>query len=115
MMQKELVAAIYNSILLENIEIYKNLFETTKVGPKTTEYWKLSLGLYEKLTDDDKQVLMKIIEQIVTDTISNMLGAIDGSSTLADFESEIALVVDSQNVQGDLQDLFLEMVEKNKK
>lgn len=113
-MQKELVAAIYNSILVENIEIYRNLFGTTKVGPKTTEYWKLSLGLYEKLIDDDKKVLMKIIEQTVTDTISNMLGVIDGSSTLSEFESEIALVVENQNVQGDLQDLFLEMVEKKK-
>lgn len=112
-MQKELVTAIYNSILVENIEIYKNLFETTKVGPKTTEYWRETLGLYEKLSEDDKKVLLKIIEQTVIDTISNMLGAIDGSSTLAEIESEIGLTVDKQCIQGDLQDLFLELVEKS--
>ena len=115
MMQKELITAIYNSILVENVEIYKSLFETTKIGPKTTEYWKSSLGLYEKLSDDDKQTLMRIIEQTVIDTISSMLGAIDGSSTLADFEPEIGLTAENQNIQGDLQDIFLEMVEKSRK
>ena len=115
MIQKELVTAIYNSILVENVEIYKNLFETTKVGSKTTEYWKSSLGVYEKLSDGDKKVLLKIIEQTIIDTISNMLGAIDGSSTLAKFEHEIGLTAENQNIQGDLQDIFLEMVEKSKK
>lgn len=114
-MQKELVTAIYNSILIENIEIYKNLLETTKIGPKTSEYWIDTLGLYEKLSEKDKLVLLKIIEQIVTDTISNMLGAIDGSSTLVEFESEIELSVDKQCIQGKLQDLFLELIEKSKK
>lgn len=114
-MQKELITAIYNSILVENVAIYKNVFETTKVGPKTTEYWKSSLGLYEKLSDDDKKVLLKIIEQTIIDTISNMLGAIDGSSTLAEFETEIGLTVKNQNIKGDLQDIFLEMVENSKK
>jgi len=114
-MQKKLITAIYNSILVENVEIYKSLFETTKIGPKTTEYWKLVLGFYEMLSDDDKQVLFRIIEQTVIDTISNMLGAIDGRSTLAEFEPEIGLTADNQNIQGDLQDIFLEMVEKSKK
>lgn len=114
MMQKELITAIYNSILIENVEIYKSLFETTKIGPKTTEYWKSSLGLYEKLTDADKKVLLNIIEQTMIDTISNMLGAIDGTSTLAGFESNIELTVQKQCVQGDLQDLFIEFVENSK-
>lgn len=114
MMQRELVTAIYNSILVENIEIYKSLFGTTKIGLKTTEYWKSLLGLYEKLSDDDKQVLLRIIEQTVIDTISNMLGAIDGSSTLAELELETGLTVENQNIQGDLQDIFLEMVEKSR-
>lgn len=114
-MQEKLVSAIYNSILVENIEIYKNLFETTKIGPKTTEYWRETLGLYEKLSGHDKQVLMNMIEQTVVDTISNILGAIDGSSTLADFEPEISLSVENQNIQGELQGLFLELVEKSKK
>lgn len=114
-MQKELVKAIYSSILVENTEIYKNLLETTKVGPKTTEYWRETLGLYDKLSESDKKVLLKIIEQIVIDTISNMLGAIDGSSTLAGFESVIGLTADNQCIQGDLQDLFLELVEKTRK
>lgn len=113
-MQKRLVSAIYKSILVDNIEIYKNLFETTKVGPKTTKYWKEALVLFEKLSEDDKQALLRIVEQTTIDTISNMLGAIDGSSTLVDFDPEISLIVENQCVQGDLQDIFLEMVEKTR-
>lgn len=114
-MKNELIKVIYNSVLVENIEIYRDLFENSKIEIRTTEYWKSTLELYEKLSSADKQIFLRIVEQTVVDTISNMLGVIDGSSTLTGFQHEIGLTVGNQFIQSDLQDVFLEMVEKSKK
>lgn len=47
------------------------------------------------------------------DTVSHMLGIIDGSSTLNDSELEPKLLLDSQDTENELQDSFLELVELN--
>ena len=85
-MNEIFVKSLYESIVKENLKLYKNLYETTNVTPKTDE---------ESLTDDNKDILMRIIEQTMIDTISNMLGVIDGSSTLKDcsFEPKLLLIL----------------------
>lgn len=47
------------------------------------------------------------------DTISNMLGVIDGSSTLKDCSFEPKLLLDSIDTEGELQDSFLEFIEES--
>ena len=106
------VKSLYESIVQENLQLYKDLYETTNVTSKTDEYWKKSIGLYDNLTDENKDTLMKIIEQTIIDTISNMLGVIDGSSTLNDCSLEPKLLLDSTDTEGELQDLFLEFIEE---
>lgn len=85
-MNEIFVKSLYESIVKENLKLYKNLYETTNVTPKTDE---------ESLTDENKDILMRIIEQTMIDTISNMLGVIDGSSTLKDcsFEPKLLLIL----------------------
>ena len=80
---------------------------------KTDDYWKRAIGFYDSLTDENKDILIKIIEQTMIDTISNMLGVIDGSSTLKDCSLEPKLLLDSIDTEGELQDSFLEFIEEN--
>ncbi|WP_443258402.1 hypothetical protein [Virgibacillus sp. L01] len=47
------------------------------------------------------------------DTISNMLGVVDGSSTLTDCTVEPKLLLDSNDTDGELQGSFLEFIETN--
>lgn len=70
-------------------------------------YW-----FYDSLTDQNKDTLMKIIEQTMIDTISNMLGVIDGNSTLKNCSLEPKLLLDSIDTKGELQDSFLEFIEE---
>lgn len=111
-MNEQFVKSLYQSIVKENLELYKNLYETTKVDQNTDEYWKKALGLYNSLDQENKAVLMGIIEQTMIDTISNMLGVIDGNSTLKDCEYEPKLLLDSIDTEGELQDSFLEFIEE---
>ncbi|MCR6108677.1 transposase [Salipaludibacillus agaradhaerens] len=111
-MNEIFVKSLYESIVKENLELYKDLYETTNVTSKTDDYWKKAIGLYDNLTDENKEVLMKIIEQTMIDTISNMLGVIDGSSTMENCSLEPKLLLDSKDTEGELQDSFLEFIEE---
>lgn len=106
------VKSLYESIVKENIGLYKNLFETTAIEPETSEYWKQSIQLYKSLTEKSKEAFMKIIEQTMIDTISNMLGIIDGSSTLKNCSLESKLLLNNEDTAGELQDEFLEYIEE---
>lgn len=106
------VKSLYETIIKENLQLYKNLYETTNVTSKTDDYWKKAIGFYNSLTDENKDTLMRIIEQTMIDTISNMLGVIDGSSTLKDCSLEPKLLLDSIDTDGELQDSFLEFIEE---
>lgn len=111
-MNKVFVKSLYESIVQENIGLYKNLYETTTVESKTSEYWKQSLSLYNSLTEEQRLTLLKMIEQTMIDTISNMLGIIDGSSTLKNCLLEPKLLLDNKDTEGELQDEFLAFIEE---
>lgn len=110
-MNEIFVKSLYDSIVKEDLQLYKNLYETTNVGPKTDEYWKQAISFYDCLTDENKDILMTILEQTMIDTISNMLGVIDGSSSLKNCSLEPKLLLDSNDTEGELQDYFLELIE----
>ena len=47
-MIKEKVEIIYESIVEEGIETYRQLYEKTKITDKTIVFWKKAIKLYEK-------------------------------------------------------------------
>jgi len=106
------IKSIYKSIVEENRSLYKNLFDNTDVDKESDEYWKKSLKLYNSLSEENKEILIIIIQQTMIDTISNMLGIIDGSSTLSGCDTEPKLYLNDADTDGELQDLFLEYVEE---
>lgn len=111
MMNEIFVKSLYESIVKENLELYRNLYETTNIETGINEHWKKTLNFYKNLTEGDRETLMKLIEQIMIDTISNLLGVVDGSSTLKDCSVEPKLLLDGNDTDGELQDKFLELIE----
>ncbi|MDG5471414.1 transposase [Jeotgalibacillus sp. ET6] len=111
-MNEIFVKSLYDSVVQENLQLFKNMYETTNITPETNDYWKKAIGFYDTLTDENKKILMRIIEQTMIDTLSNMLGVIDGSSTLNDCPLEPTLLLVSNDTEGELQDLFLEFIEE---
>ena len=77
------------------------------------EYWGKVLNFYEDLSEERKEILMSIIKQTIIDTISNVLGIIDGSSTLNDCDLEPKLLLDNKDTENELQDTFLAYIEEN--
>ena len=68
--------------------------------------------IINNLTEENREKLMGIIELVMIDTISSMLGIIDGSSTLSECNAEPKLYLNDIDTDGELQDLFLEYVEE---
>ena len=114
-MNEIFIKSIYKSIVEENKHLYKNLLDNTDIDKANDEYWKKVLKLYNNLSEENKGVLISIMQQTMIDTISNMLGIIDGRSTLSGCDAEPKLYLDDADTDGDLQDLFLEYVEEIEK
>lgn len=113
MTPSEFVNLIRCSVIDENLSIYKDLFANTESSNANDPYWKQALTLFAKLDDSEKKVMFEIIRQVMTDTVSNLLGIFDGVCTIDGFDGEFSLSVNSSEEQlnGKLQDQFLEMVE----
>ena len=102
------------SIIEDNLAIYKDLFQSTDPKSATDPYWVRALALHGALDDSQKSIFYEIVRQVMADTVSNMLGVIDGVSTLEGADDELRLLTAKGNkeLSGDLQDTFLEQEEE---
>ncbi|MGF6949071.1 hypothetical protein QF028_001576 [Neobacillus sp. B4I6] len=116
MNKEEFIKTLYQSIIKENRNIYRDLFINTDINEVTDSYWKEALKLYTELTYENKEILYKIIEQVEVDAVSNILGVLDGVVSISEEDIEIEVMIKGNNekINGDLQDLFLEYDEENR-
>ncbi|MEH7610010.1 transposase [Gottfriedia acidiceleris] len=111
----DLVKSLYQTVVKEGLSEYEDLFVNTETKDATDPYWKDALNFFVELTDDNKKMLFKIIEQVQVDTVSHVLGVLDGVVSISDedFEIEMKINGEEESLNGDLQDSFLEFVEEN--
>ena len=114
-MNEIFIKSLYKTIVQEGKGEYKSLLDNTRVGDATDKYWISALQLYDNLKEENREKLMGVIELVMIDTISSMLGIIDGSSTLSGGDAEPKLYLNNVDTDGELQDLFLEYVEEIEK
>ncbi|WP_205189682.1 transposase [Bacillus sp. Ab-1751] len=108
---------LHQSIISENLTTYRELFESTNSNEVTDPYWKDAIRLYTGLSNENKAILFKILEQIEVDTVSTVLRIIDEGLRIEDKELDFQLTINDHGkpINGDLQYLFLEYDEKNRK
>jgi hypothetical protein len=111
----EFVTEIQMSVINNNMAIYKEIFSETSSEEASDLYWKDALTLFSSFDDKQKEILYNIIRQVQVDTVSTMLGIIDGTVFLGNHSPILTLTENrtGNSLNGDLQDLFLEM-EENK-
>ncbi len=110
-MNHKLAKEIYESIVLENVDLYRKLYDEDNEDDNIIEYWKSALSLYNTFDESQKEIFFSIIKTVITDTVSNTLGIFDGSLELSGDEWEFKVSVNNTTVDNDLQDAFLEYVE----
>ncbi|PSU16341.1 transposase [Photobacterium kishitanii] len=114
MKPEEFVKKVKQSVIDDNLTIYKDLFKNTDADHVSDLYWKESLTFFKKLSDEEKETMFKIMRQVSVDTVSNIFGILDGISYLEGQSGDFLLTVDNKQEQlnGDLQDIFLEIEEE---
>ncbi len=112
-MNEKFVENIYKTIVKDGIGEYEDLLENTSAEDATDKYWISALELYKKLSSEEKEKMLKFAELIMIDTISNVFGILDGSSTLAEETFEFEVKINGISTENELQDTFLGFIEDN--
>ncbi|CVI70421.1 hypothetical protein NDGK_01864 [Clostridiales bacterium CHKCI001] len=111
--REEFVQRVYESVVNENLDSYKDLFQNTEITNTTMNYWKKAIAFYSSFEDGEKSIFFDIIRQIIIDTISSIFGIMDGSSTLSGGdEIDVSVEINGIDTDHDLQDGFLAFVEE---
>jgi hypothetical protein len=110
-MNDEFIRRIYNTVVKEHIDIYKDLYSNTKINEKTTNFWKKAIKFYHELDDNNKDIFFEIMKVVIIDAVSEVFGIFDGSSTLQGGDLDISITIDGKDTENELQDSFLEYVE----
>lgn len=111
-MNEKFVEQLYKVVVRDGISEYKDLLDNTSLEKVTDEYWRNTLELYEKLSLEEKEKMLKFAELIMVDTISSVFGILDGSSTLSEETIDFDVMINGVSTENELQDTFLEYVEE---
>jgi putative transposase len=106
------VARVRSTIVDQNVAAYKELFQSTAPETAKDSHWRRALTLYTALSEPERAVLFEIMRQTTIDSVSNVLGILDGTSMIGESQEAFVLTTsDNQKINGNLQDLFLEAEE----
>jgi hypothetical protein len=110
MTTQEFVSCLRREVLEANLRTYRNSLESSLSGAEVRDaYWRQTTELYRSLSEEDRRRLIAVIRQVVVDTLSNVLGILDGSTLLEKHRDYFHLTYGDQphELNGELQDLFL--------
>ena len=111
MNDREFVAAIRRDVLKGGLDFYHQELVTKDSSRAHGSNLPEPIQLYRSLNHDQREKLFGVINLAIVNTLSHILGIIDGTSIIrepVDFE----LLANGTNIAGDLQDLFLAAEEK---
>ncbi|WP_180171510.1 hypothetical protein [Acinetobacter sp. YH12023] len=107
---KELAHLLKKGIINENLEIYKGLFIDYSPSEIKDPYFIDAISFFNNLPDEHKRIFFSILRQVMIDSISNVLGVIDGSSSLEEHDGDFSLLYEGKSLEY-LQDYFLSQFE----
>ena len=107
MTDQEFIKKLNQFVIKENLSLYNSILTETSRETVSDDYWKNTLNLYDSLGTENRQGLLTIMHQVQIDTLSNLLGIIDGTTFLTDEEGDFQLKFGDNELSGLLQDLFL--------
>ncbi|WP_131848504.1 transposase [Baia soyae] len=118
-MEKEeaLIESLYKQLINASCEFYKDEFINGSERKIIDPYWKEALKMFANLSAEDKVTLFKIIKQIQVDSISEILGILDGIVCVDNEFMEFKVIIDKDDepINGSLQELFLSYDEEQRK
>ncbi|MFP1734417.1 hypothetical protein ACLEC1_16665 [Lonsdalea quercina] len=106
---EEFVNGIFKEIFNDNLISYKKTIRENKSNGNDA-YAKVSRALLS-LDEEGKEAVFGFFKIVSIDTASLILGTIDGTHFPPGIDNDFKLLSDDDEIQGDLQDIFLGVVE----
>ena len=75
---EEFVKRVYKTVVEEGCDSYREIYENTEIEESNDIYYKKALEFYKAMDNDKKEIFLDVIRQTMIDTISHILGILDG-------------------------------------
>lgn len=111
-MNEHFVKALHADVVDEAVSSYAEMYGGMDVSKMSNKRGIDKVSYYQSLSDDDRRIFKMFIRDVMVDTVSHVLGVLDGTTTLAEYEGEPTLLLDSVNTESELQDSYLRMIEE---
>jgi hypothetical protein len=108
---ESVVDAIFHELLEENASSYRRILSMPMDDDGTTAYPEVRQAL-GKLSPRERDHIFRIMEVIIADTASVILGTLDGTHYPGHLDGDFIVTFDNEAIQGDLQDIFIEKAEE---
>jgi hypothetical protein len=110
MTPQDFVSCVRREVLEANLALYRqNLGRSVQSSAEPHTFWPKMTELYQSLTEEQRRQFVEGIRQVMVDTLSNVLGILDGSTLLEHHRGYFHLTYGDEphELNGELQDLFL--------
>jgi len=107
----EFVRKLKERVIENDNKVYQNLLETTIEAQDPI--WQDVLPVYKNMTLAQRLTFLQFIRMIQVNTLSHVLGVLDGSTSLSENGVNFVLKTEEKDelINGDLQNVFLGMEE----
>jgi hypothetical protein len=111
----EFITKLKERVIENENKVYQNLLNTTTEA--RDPLWQGILPIYGNMTKDQQASFLKFLRMIQVNTLSHILGILDGSTYLNENNEDFILKTEQNEhiINGDLQDIFLAMEEDSNK
>ena len=108
---KEFVIKLRERVIENDFNVYRDLLDPNIEA--TDPIWDGILRIYNTINKKQQEDLLKFLRLTQVNTLSHVLGILDGPINLSESNVNFILITDKENkaINGDLQDIFLEMEE----
>ncbi len=111
------IDGLVKSVIDDNMAYYRETFEKHSISQNSEliPEWSGAVEVYKSLDNEKRAALEAFIQLVMNDTVSSLLSLIDGNSMLEGQSNPLELKLGRKKISGELQDLFLEVIENQSK
>ena len=91
MNSEEFVRELRKEVIEDGMTFYQEFFENKDDFSSGDSYWRDVTTFYAGLDEKQQAVLLAIVRQVSVDTVSNLLGIIDGVCYLEGLTGQLSL------------------------
>lgn len=110
---EKIIVEIYKEIFEDNFHQYSKRLNRQSIENNKDDTFSQVNKVFISLSEKEKNAIMNMIKIVISDTASTILGTLDGTHMVDNIDKDFQLIYDNEEIQGDLQDLFLALVEDN--